>query len=599
MKIKRSKMFTGLLIAFLMLGTIFISACSDTSDEGEPAPPPESSGEETNQPPESSEEETVFAGGWPYATTPTGHFNMFVPNAIELKFYRELHQLPLATYVAEDDEYVPMLAEGWELSEDNKKINIQLRDDVLWRSGENLMAKDVWTTFMIYRLVGNPVWNYVEEINIISDTSLEFILSEETTMIYRYILRKPIVDALTYGETAESLDALIKDGKDSTSTEWQNLANDFSNFRPDVINATGPYYLAPENVSQSHIELLKNESSFLADTVNFDKVLVYNGDVPDLTPLVLNKEVDYLTHQFPASSMQSFTDLGYETIQLQGVDGIAMYFNGAVKSLGEKEVRQAIAYVIDRNKIADLALPGVTRGTKYVSGLGDLMTETWVDTSMLTDYSVNLEKAKELLESKGMEQKDGTWYQADGSPYTLTIQSPSSWSDAATAASEIAQQLTAFGIKTTFEGIDPNSRQSNISEGNFELALSFFGTAQPHPMFAFETPLLLSNANVTAGLSYPMMQNTERYGEIDLEELIYASTKGWDTEKQKEIVEQIVVTVNDTVPYLPLYSKWSKNLSSKGMRTDWGSNESLYLNSAGDDNFAVLKILSGELKPIK
>ena len=26
----------------------------------------------------------VFVGGWPYSTVPTGHFNMFVANAIEL-----------------------------------------------------------------------------------------------------------------------------------------------------------------------------------------------------------------------------------------------------------------------------------------------------------------------------------------------------------------------------------------------------------------------------------------------------------------------------------------------------------------------------------
>lgn len=30
--------------------------------------------------------QSVFAGGWPYSTVPTGHFNMFVSNAIELKY---------------------------------------------------------------------------------------------------------------------------------------------------------------------------------------------------------------------------------------------------------------------------------------------------------------------------------------------------------------------------------------------------------------------------------------------------------------------------------------------------------------------------------
>lgn len=587
---KRKKFFTSsMTILLLLAATAFAAGCQQTPQPGT-APP-------VTPPP--AAKEAVFAGGWPYATVPTGHFNMFVANSIELKFYRELHQLPLATYRATTEEYVPMLAESWKLSEDKKSLAVTLRKDATWKTGEKFTAKDVWTTFMTYRLVGNPVWNYIDDVKIVSDTEVAFSIKQETTMLYRYVLRKPMVDYKTYGTYADKVASLLGSGKNETSEEWKALVNEFTNFRPEMVNATGPYYLDPAKVSESHVELVKNDKSFLASKVNFDKVLVYNGGVPDLTPLVLNKEVDYLTHQFPAASMQTFKGAGYDTIQLQGVDGIAMYINEAVKPLDVKEVRQAFAYVIDRNRIGELALPGITRGTKYISGLGDLMTENWVDTAKLTDYTVNLEKAKTLLLGAGLTQKDGKWLLADGKPFVLSLQCPTSWSDAATAASEIAQQLTAFGIPTTFEGIDPNARQTNINEGTYQLALSFFGTGQPHPMFAFETPLLISNAKVAKGLSYPMSQNTALAGQVNLEELIYQSTAGWDTTAQKAIVEKIVYTVNETVPYIPIYSKWSTNLSSKGMRTDWGSDTDLYLNSAGDDNFAVIKILNGELKPIK
>ncbi|HSP47620.1 MAG TPA: ABC transporter substrate-binding protein [Clostridiaceae bacterium] len=587
---KRKKFFTSSLTILMLLGTVaFAAGCQQSQTPGTTPPPAAPT----------DTKEAVFAGGWPYATVPTGHFNMFVANSIELNFYRELHQLPLATYRATTEEYVPMLAESWKLSDDKKTLAVTLRSDATWKSGEKFTAKDVITTFLIYRLVGNPVWNYIDDVKFVSDTEVAFSIKQETTMLYRYVLRKPMVDYKTYGTYADKVGSLLGSGKNETSEEWKALVNEFTNFRPEMVNATGPYYLDPAKVSESHVELVKNDTSFLASKVNFDKVLVYNGGVPDLTPLVLNKEVDYLTHQFPSASMQTFKGAGYDTIQLQGVDGIAMYINEAVKPLDVKEVRQAFAYVIDRNRIGELALPGITRGAKYLSGLGDLMTENWVDTAKLTDYTVNLEKAKTLLIGAGLTQKDGKWILADGKPFTLTLQCPTSWSDAATAASEIAQQLTAFGIPTTFEGIDPNARQTNINEGTFQLALSFYGTGQPHPMFAFETPLLVSNAKVAKGLSYPMSQNTAIAGQVNLEELIYQSTAGWDAEAQKAIVEKIVYTVNETVPYIPIYSKWSTNLSSKGMRTDWGSDEDLYLNSAGDDNFAVIKILNGELKPIK
>ena len=541
----------------------------------------------------------VFAGGWPYSTVPTGHFNMFVSNAIEMKFYRELHQLPLATYRAADEQYMPLLATEWAISEDNTSFTVSLRKDAKWLSGELFTAKDVWTTFMIYRLVGNPVWNYIGSVKALADDQAVFTIKKPTIMLLRYVLRKPMVDYLTYGAFADKAQAILDSGKDETSEEWKTLANEFSTFRPEFVNATGPYYLDPAKVNQSNVELQKNENSFLAGTVNFDKVIVYNGDVPDLTPLVLNGEVDYLTHQFPAPSIANFERIGYTTIQLQGVDGIAVYFNQAVQPLDLKEVRQAIAYVIDRNRVGELALPGVTRGTKYLSGLGDTMTEKWVDVSKLIDYKVDYDKASALLTQAGLSKKDGQWFLADGTQFTLSLQCPTTWSDAATAASEIAQQMTAFGIKTTFEGIDSTMRQQNITEGNFQMALSFFGTGQPHPMFAFETPLLVSNLKAAKGLSYPMVQKTDALGEVNLEELIYASTTGWDLEPQKAIVEKIVVTLNETVPIIPIYSKWSKNLSSNGLRTDWGTDDALFLNSPGDDSFVVIKILSGELRPLK
>lgn len=588
------------LLLALAMTVSMLAACAPSANDDPTASQAPSDNSET---PSGSQEpavnkDAVFYGGWPYSTVPTGHFNMFVSNAITLKFYRELHQLPLATYTAADAQYHPMLAESWEISDDDTTFSVKLRNDVTWLNDDAFTSKDVWTTFMIYKLIGDPVWSYVSAVSTPSDYEVSFEISTPTSLLLRYVLRKPIVDFATYGEYAQKVQDLMDAGAATDSAEWQDLVNDFNMFRPELVNATGPYYLDPANVTESSVELLKNEKSFLADNVNFSKVVVYNGDVPELTPLVLNGSVDFLTHQFPAASLETFVGMGYTTLQVAGVDGIALYFNEAVAPFDSKEVRQAIAYVIDRAKVGELALPGVSRGTKYISGLGDDMTESWVDTGKLIDYSVDYTKAEELLTKAGLSKKDGQWYKADGKQFTIALQCPTSWSDASTAAAEIANQLTAFGIKTSIDGIDSTMRQSNINDGTYEVAISFFGTSQPHPMFAFETPFLASNVNCAKGLSYPMVQDTEVCGTVNLEELIAASTAGWDTDAQKESVSKIVYTLNETVPILPLYTKYSKYVSSAGLRTDWGEDESLYKNSAGDDSFVVIKILNGELKSL-
>lgn len=187
MKRSARSILSGVLAAAMLSGLMLLPGCgqnpSSTTDPNASAP----TGTATEQ---------AFVGGCPYSTPPTGHYNMFVANAIELKFYRELHQLPLATYVAETDTYEPMLAESWEVSEDGSVFRVNLRQDVTWRTGEAFTSKDVWTTFMIYRLMANPVWDYVDKVTMVSDYEVEFSVKTPTTLLLRYVLRKPMVDYL-------------------------------------------------------------------------------------------------------------------------------------------------------------------------------------------------------------------------------------------------------------------------------------------------------------------------------------------------------------------------------------------------------------------
>ena len=476
---KRRSMLIGVMCIVMLFSSLALSA----------------QGSQDAQPVQESKQPITFAGGWPYATPPTGHFNMFVANAIELKFWREMHQLPLALYVNARGEYTPMLAESWEIYENSTSMLVTLRDDAKWFTGEQVTAKDVWTTFMIYRLVGNPAWNYISDVEVIDNTNVVFGIKNPTPLFTRNVLRKPIVDYKTYGSYADKTAQLLENGLTEDSSEWKNLVADFNAFRPTMVNASGPYYLDPNKISQASIEMPLNPNSFVKDKMVFDSLTIYNGDVPDLTPLVLSGQMDYLTHVFPASSMQAFERTGYSFVQLPGVDGLAIYFNHAIEPLNNVKVRQAIAHVVDRERIGKLALPGVTVGVTYLTGLGDGVAEAWVDIDKLNRYELDTQKATNLLSEAGLTNRAGQWLLPNGKQFTLSLQCPSGWADASTAASEAAQQLTAFGIKTDFRGIESTQRTPNIVEGKFEMAMSFFGTGQPHPVYAYEGPLLASNTS--------------------------------------------------------------------------------------------------------
>ncbi|MBF8436063.1 hypothetical protein I0Q91_03145 [Halanaerobiaceae bacterium Z-7014] len=543
----------------------------------------------------------VFAGGWPYSAPPSGHFNMFVPGAIELRFFRDIHQLPMGFLIWADNEYEGYLASDWTIDQENNQITVQLREDVYWHNGDEFNAEDVITTFTILRFMEAPVWNYLSSVDVISDHELTFNIDRASSLILRMVLRENIVDTHTYGDFAARIEQLIEDGHDSESEEWKDLQVDFSEFRPDYVNATGPYYLDPASVSSSQVVLKKNNNSYLADQVHFDEILVYNGGVSDLTPLVLNQQADYLTHEFPSGTMTAFENMGIEFVQTPAVDGLAVYFNHNLEPLNDLNVRKALAYAIDRNLVGDIALPGVSIGVDWITGIGEPTMEGWnVETGSLTRYELDHDKAASYLEESGFYKEDGNWYSVDGDQFTLRIQTPSAWADASVAAETIAELLTDFGIETRFNGIEESQRVPNIEAGNFEMALSFWGTGQPHPMYAYEGPIIYQNTRASGpGIGFDVEVETDR-GTFNMEDLILSSADGWDVQDQEETIQDIVYSFNQSLPILPVIALSGRNLTSSGLTTEWPDfDDPIYLNSPGDDNFTIISILRGDIKPIQ
>jgi len=53
----------------------------------------------------------------------------------------------------------------------------------------------------------------------------------------------------------------------------------------------------------------------MADKAQFDKVVLYNGETNDVTPVVLSKNVDYATHGFPPATEKQFTSEGIRILR--------------------------------------------------------------------------------------------------------------------------------------------------------------------------------------------------------------------------------------------------------------------------------------------
>ena len=86
---------------------------------------------------------------------------------------------------------------------------------------------------------------------------------------------------------------LVAQGVSTDSDEWNNLRVEFEEFRPAELIGTGPFRLNRNLITEAQYTLEKWNDSWLADQIAFDRIIVYNGETPTITPLVLAREVDY------------------------------------------------------------------------------------------------------------------------------------------------------------------------------------------------------------------------------------------------------------------------------------------------------------------
>jgi peptide/nickel transport system substrate-binding protein len=117
-----------------------------------------------------------------------------------------------------------------------------------------------------------------------------------------------------------------------------------------------------------------------------------------------------------------------------------LFLNNAVAPFDNKLVRQALCYAIDRQLILDMVADG--EGTI----VGTPMFPQFVkyhEASLASEYSFNIEKAKELLKEAGYE---------DGFAFTITV--PSNYQFHVDTAQVIVEQLKQVGITAKIQLIE-------------------------------------------------------------------------------------------------------------------------------------------------
>jgi peptide/nickel transport system substrate-binding protein len=416
------------LFALLLILTLVISACAApaAAPGGEAAAPVAGAGE--------------IHTAWPYNVAPAGHFNTFVTGGMLADGpYRALMEPPLFYYMWADQSWMPIAGESWEWVDD-VTMRVKLPAGAVWSDGSAYTAQDVVDTFAIYRLLNAAAWtDHLAEVKAVDDTTVDFVLREPSTVAPRRILRDSYVHASSvYGEWAQKANELVAAGNTAEDQEWKDLLGEFNNFRPEEIVVLGPYTIDPASVTEAQMILNKVPTSFMADWVKFDKIVNYNGETPVVTPLVLSGDVDYATHGFPPATEREYIDLGYRIIRAPNYNGPALYLNHTMAPFDKKEVRQAIAYAVDRNENGVVSLADSGKAVQNMAGFSDNLVPNWLSEETigkLNKYEFDRAKAEEVLTGIGWTRdSDNVWMDETGKRMEFELTAPAEFADWSAAA---------------------------------------------------------------------------------------------------------------------------------------------------------------------
>jgi peptide/nickel transport system substrate-binding protein len=552
--------------------------------------------------------EGVFPGTWDYFLPPDHHFNGFAtggPSENLGVVYRQVVEMPFGFFRWADNTWEGLLAESWGFTEDNSAYEVTLKE-ATWSDGSPVTSADVLATYAIGRILNWAQFNYISGVEAVDERTVRFTFSGEPSLVAeRQIMKEYIRAAATYQELADEATALVESGATREDEAWAALATKIAEFRPEGLLATGPYTYTLDDVGDSFMSVRWHPNSIYSDSVNFGELRIWKGETEASTPLVLNGDVAWATNVYPPATQQAFTDAGIRLITTPRGYGPALLFNHDVYPFNVKEVRQAMAYAIDRAENGFLTNGFGATPTKYMAGILDDQVPALIDAETvesLNQYPYDLDAAAAKMEEAGFTRDaEGKWVDAEGNRISAEYKVPAEFTDFYGAGSNATEQLNEFGFDITLVAVPWQQAAEDIREGAFDLSVWSWASGSPFATTQFYGPIQRFNypgltATGQQGMNFQM--EFEYNGEmINLDTMINEVSGGLDTEAQKVRAGAVARVINDLMPFIPLNVIVSTEPWNESILAGAPEEGDPLLQNPSTDHFVIKLLLDGTLAP--
>ena len=427
------------------------------------------------------------------------------------------------TDINEQGEIVPDLARDWDVSDDGLVYTSYLRRDVLWHDGESFTADDVLFTVEAiqdeeYQGAASlaELWRTVT-VEKINDYTISFTLQAPLSTF---------LDHTTIGILPRHLLA------DVPASE---LLRDQFNVRPV---GTGRFKIA--EVSGEHVILEANPDYYGEKPLLSKMEFKFYPDYQSIFSAYQQGEVEGISQVLPEDLPQVRREehLKLYSTSLSGY--ILVFLRLDFPMFEEQEVRQALLWAIDRQRIIDQILDG-----QGVVAHSPIMPSSWAYNKDVFHYGYDPSRASELLTDAGWVDSDHDGMRQKGDSRLefglLTNKDPLRRQ----IIEEVARQLWEVGIRVV-PMVEDSSWVVNeaLRPRNFDAVLYSFGNLprDPDPYLMWHSTQIGDDGQNYAGLE-----------DVDIDQLLEQARQSNDQSERADLYRDFQDLFAEKVPSLLLY----------------------------------------------
>ena len=442
--------------------------------------------------------------------------NPVISQSQDVYYLSKLIYSSLFTY-DENLNLKPELASEYEINTEKAYINITLKEDVLFHDGEELRASDVAFTINAMKAAGTecPYYDKIKKIN------SAFARSKYVVTIYFNNNYNCSLDDLVF--------PVLNDGDYRTANQ---LVYDKDDFRPV---GTGQYKYKSYN-STKQLRLVPYKDYF-ASAAKKDIIVTI---LPDRELASNMMEIDSVSCYVDSGSDRKSiaSDRNLKVYDFPSNDVEFIVFNTNALYMSSKEVRHAVAYGININKILENSYMGdgiLTDTIYYPNFLGVKDT--------LDFYEYSMPEAMSLLASVGFSDKntDGFLEDAAGETINFTILVNNDNATRNSAARNIKADLEQLGLKSTISSLSGDEYLNAIQNRSFDILITGYTIGEEYDLRNFFNG-----------------KSEWKYYNYELFELSRELDRLYTPQQYAEKYQELKTKMMDELPYYPVcYKKMS------------------------------------------